>query len=91
MTILPFRRPGDQRRQTRLSASKDAVIVLGGSENRIPVQITDLSAGGARIALVSETALPETFSLVRGEGDAVKTVNCRLRWQHCKDAGVSFY
>ncbi len=93
MTIVPFRKPGDKRRFTRLAARKDAVIVLPDSGQRISVRITDLSAGGARIALSGKASLPERFSLIRDlDGpEAVKTVNCCLRWQRGMDAGVSFF
>ena len=93
LTIVPFRKPGDKRRFKRLAARKDAVIVLPDSGQRISVRITDLSAGGARIALSGKASLPERFSLIRDlDGpEAVKTVNCCLRWQRGMDAGVSFF
>ena len=93
MTIVPFRKPGDKRRYRRLAAHKSAEVHVKETGQRIAVQITDLSAGGARLELSKPLQLPQTFSLIRDAEtpQAAKIVNCRLRWQRGRNLGVSFF
>lgn len=75
----------DRRLHPRVTVAMPAFLILGG--RRYPVQIVDLSAGGAKIdcgtALVAAGA---TVTLNWGGGSAQATV----RWREGRQAGLAF-
>ena len=74
-----------RRQHARVTVALPAFLVLGG--RRYPVQIVDLSAGGAKLdcglALVAASAV---VTLYWGGGSAQATV----RWRQERLAGIAF-
>jgi len=78
----------DLRRSARARVVLDGKICLKNGTS-VACKIRDLSAGGAKIEVLENVKLPDTFDLVIFE---VKFRICRsqLRWRGGKFAGVSF-
>ena len=81
-------------RETRRAKRKpfDHVGLLDfrdGEEPR-PCQVRDISAGGARLIVFSETdTIPETFNLLLDPTRKVLRI-CRVAWRSPTEVGVEF-
>lgn len=79
----------DNRRQARRFPSRHPATIVLGSEAMISCTVKDISAGGARIAVRSAIALPETFELFIAAHD-LQVRKVRVCWRDGDHAGVAF-
>lgn len=76
----------ERRRVRRTSVYKCAKISTNGSLRDCVVR--DISAFGARLALVSTAYLPDQFSLTFDEARTLRA--CRVAWRSATEIGVEF-
>ena len=83
-----------QSRETRRSKRKSfdyvgAIDFCDGEAPR-PCQVRDISSGGARITVFTDTnAIPETFNLVLSASSNVQRA-CKVAWRSPTELGVQF-
>jgi hypothetical protein len=81
-------------RETRRSKRKafDYVGLIDFCDGEVPrpCQVRDISAGGARITVFTDTqAIPETFNLLLSASSNVRRA-CRVAWRSPSEIGVQF-
>jgi hypothetical protein len=79
----------DNRRQARRFPARHRAKIVLGSEVMISCTVSDISIGGARIALQPEMHLPETFELFIAAHD-LQVRRVRMCWRDGDYAGVAF-
>ena len=84
-----FRNRAELRRKPRRAFHYTARIVTGGDPPAIACSIADISEIGARLALESETELPDEFVLLLTAKGTPRR-NCRLVWRDGLAIGVEF-
>jgi hypothetical protein len=77
----------DKRRAPRKDVFGHALIVAPGL--RKDCVIRNLSASGAKLAVSSQTSLPDEFDLVLLKTNSTRRVS--LRWRHGDFVGVQFW
>jgi hypothetical protein len=76
----------EKRRDRRRVTAIPAVIVFDAARERLPCMVRNMSTGGAKLEVFSQSQIPVTFELlVRGE-----LIPCRLIWRNLMECGVDF-
>jgi two-component system cell cycle response regulator len=78
----------ERRRSVRRRIFKQGSIAINDGASRLPVNIRNISDGGAKIELRSVLAVPETFTLMISDFGGPR--NVRKRWQTNEFIGVEF-
>jgi hypothetical protein len=76
----------ERRLTPRRAAAIPAVIVFDAARERLPCMVRNISAGGARLEIFSESNIPVRFDLLV-EGQLVP---CQLVWRNLWEFGVEF-
>lgn len=84
-----FRNRAELRKKPRRAFHYNARIVTGGEAAPIVCSIADISEIGARLALESETEVPDDFVLLLTP-KGVPRRNCRVVWRDGLLLGVEF-
>lgn len=80
----------ETRRTKRQSFDHVALLDFGDGEQPRPCQVRDISAGGARIIVFTDTStIPESFDLLLDPSAKVRRV-CRVAWRSPSEVGVQF-
>lgn len=83
-----MKRP-NKRRSRRVAWNEPGKIISLTGEFMLDCLIIDISAGGARIAVGLEEAVPDYFRLhITAEALSPK---CRVRWRRGNELGLEFY
>jgi hypothetical protein len=89
VVIGNFRNHAELRKKPRRQFNYNARIHVDKDTPLIVCSISDISEGGARIALEREETLPDTFMLLlTPSGDARR--QCRVIWREGLVLGVKF-
>ena len=83
-----FRNRAELRKKPRRAFHYNARIVTGGDPPAIVCSIADISESGARLALESETELPDEFVLLLTPKGTPRR-NCRVIWRDGLASGSS--
>jgi hypothetical protein len=76
----------ERRSAPRRATEIPAVIVFEAARTRLPCMVRNLSAGGAKLEIFTQSQLPVTFDLLI-EGELVP---CQLVWRNLWECGVEF-
>jgi len=79
----------DLRKSPRFPFSRFVWVVATHSDKPVPLQLIDISDGGARICLNRDVSLPEEF-IISFTSDGKVLRRCKLVWRDNKSAGVKF-
>ncbi len=79
--------PSNRREQFRRTVIKGAKIVFNDRQSTLNCRVRDMTAGGARLDLLTQQLLPHEFELQMA-GNAAR--RCGLRWAHGTFVGVRF-
>jgi c-di-GMP-binding flagellar brake protein YcgR len=77
----------ERRKSVRVALTRSAAVRAAGAEHAC--QVTNISAGGARMCLPDAAAVPAEFTLVLTHDGAVSRP-CRVVWRSQTDLGVAF-
>lgn len=83
------RNRAEQRKKPRREFHYNARIVADKDAPPIACMISDISEGGARIALAREVELPDMLVLLLTESGAARR-QCRVIWRDGATIGVKF-
>ena len=80
----------ESRRTKRQAFDYVGVIDFGDGDVPRPCQVRDISPGGARLTVFTDTSeVPETFSLVLSASSNVQRA-CKVAWRSPTEIGVQF-
>jgi hypothetical protein len=83
---------GAEKRQHRRShVAQPALIVDGDGSTIGTCLMLDVSAGGARLKLTDEVAVPEEFTLLLSKFDKSVRRRCAFVWKKKNQLGVRFF
>jgi hypothetical protein len=77
------------RKKPRRQFRYDAAILIDKETPPITCSISDISDSGARLALQSDDALPDTFILLLTRNSRTRR-HCRIVWRSGLSVGVKF-
>jgi hypothetical protein len=81
---------GEGRRSKRKPFDYVAGLLVGDSAELLPCQVADISDGGARLVVFSDTEqFPETLTLVLSSNGQVRR-RCKVAWRRRTEIGVQF-
>lgn len=75
-------------RSLRQRTLKSALVTYGNGAITVECLVRDMSAGGAKLKMVNDTPIPNTFQL-HIPLDGV-SVNCEVRWREKNQLGIAF-
>ena len=78
----------ERRRTARRRVFKKGTIAINEGASRLPVNVRNLSEGGAKIELLSVLAVPDSFTLLLNDFEGPRKV--RKRWQTNEFIGLEF-
>jgi hypothetical protein len=82
--------PRETRRNKRKPFDYVALLDFCDGEVPRPCQVRDISNGGARLIVFTDTsAIPETFNLLLSPSATVQR-SCRIAWRSPTEVGVQF-
>jgi hypothetical protein len=76
----------DKRRYRRYRLHVGAQVVIDDGLTRVPAQVLDASAFGARIRLAEDVPLPADFYMLF----AHRIEQCRMIWRHQQTVGLEY-
>ena len=79
--------PSNRREQFRRTVIKGARIVFNDRQSTLNCRVRDVTAGGARLDLLTQQLLPHEFELQMAGNPARR---CGLRWARGTFVGVRF-
>jgi hypothetical protein len=76
----------EKRRYRRYRLHVGAQVVIDDGMTRVPAQVLDASAFGARIRLAEDVPLPDDFYMLF----AHRIEQCRMIWRHQQTVGLEY-
>lgn len=81
---------GSSHRSEKRGHSDRTAIIKLGLFKTAKCKVEDLSASGAKLVLLDDVKLPDTFSITLNSTGRKRMHKCANRWQNGKTVGVEF-